>query len=126
MDAQLISLASATDTAWVLLCGFLIFFMNTGFGCIEAGFCREKNTVNILAKNFLVFGIASLTFWSVGFSLIFADGNPLFGFGGWFVSGLDNRPTTGDAYKGLYSSLNWSGIPLFAPTGLCRHCSLNC
>jgi Amt family ammonium transporter len=88
--------------------------MNTGFGCVEAGFCRKKNAVNILAKNFVVFGIASLGFWALGFGLMFGDGTALIGTSGWFVAGADNSPATGDAYAGVYSSLNWAGIPLFA------------
>ncbi len=104
----------AVDTLWVLVCAFLVFFMNTGFGCLEAGFCRSKNAVNILAKNFVVFGIASLAFWAIGFGLMFGDGTAFFGTGGWFVMGADTSPATGDAYQGIFSSLNWSGIPLFA------------
>ena len=108
------SLPVAVDTLWVLFCAFLVFFMNTGFGCIEAGFCRSKNTVNILAKNFVVFGIASLGYWAIGFGLMFADGSAYAGGGGWFVLGADNSPSTGDSYTGIFSSLNWSGVPLFA------------
>jgi Amt family ammonium transporter len=47
------------DTLWVLVAGFLVFFMNTGFAFVESGFCRAKNVVNILAKNFIVFAIAA-------------------------------------------------------------------
>jgi len=61
----------AVDTLWVLVAGMLVFFMNTGFGCVESGFCRSKNTVNILGKNFVVFGIASVAFWIVGWALMF-------------------------------------------------------
>ena len=54
----------AVDTLWVLIAGILVFFMNAGFGFVEAGFCRAKNAVNILAKNFVVFGISSIAFWA--------------------------------------------------------------
>ena len=59
----------AVDTLWTLVAGFLVFFMNAGFGCVEAGFCRAKNAVNILGKNFVVFGIASLSFWVIGWGV---------------------------------------------------------
>lgn len=104
----------AVDTLWVLVAGFLVFFMNTGFGCVEAGFCRAKNAVNILAKNFVVFGISSIAFWLVGWSLMFGDGTSWFGTSGWMLLGADNSPVTGDAYQGVYSSINWTGVPLFA------------
>ena len=41
--------------------------MNAGFGMLEAGFCRQKNAVNILAKNLIVFGIATLAYWAIGY-----------------------------------------------------------
>jgi Amt family ammonium transporter len=102
------------DTLWVLVAAFLVFFMNAGFALVESGFCRSKNTVNILAKNFIVFAIASLAFWALGFALMFGDGASLMGFKGFFLSGGDNSPALGEAYQGVYSSLNWTGIPLYA------------
>ena len=107
----------ALNTLWVLVAGFLVFFMNAGFGCLEAGFCRAKNAVNILGKNFVVFGISSLIFWAVGFSIMFSDGgdvNKYLGNQGWFLSGADNSPALDDAYKGVYGSIAWTDIPLFA------------
>jgi len=104
----------AVDTLWTLVAAFLVFFMNAGFGCVEAGFCRAKNAVNILGKNFVVFGIASLAFWIFGWAIMFGDGTSFMGTSGWFVLGADNSPHTGDAYQGVYSSINWTGIPLFA------------
>ena len=76
----------AVDTLWVLAVGFLVFFMNAGFGCVEAGFCRAKNAVNILGKNFVVFGISSLAFWILGWAIMFGDGNDWLGSTGWLVA----------------------------------------
>ena len=104
----------AVDTLWVLVAGMLVFFMNAGFGCIEAGFCRAKNTVNILGKNFVVFGISSITFWIIGWAIMFGEGNSFMGTTGWFVTGADNSPVTNDAYNGVYDSISWTGVPLFA------------
>lgn len=58
------------NSIWVLLAAFLVFFMNAGFGMLEAGFCRYKNAANILTKNLLVFSIATLAFWVLGFTLM--------------------------------------------------------
>lgn len=63
------------DTLWVMIAAFLVFFMNAGFAFLEAGFCRAKNVVNILGKNFLVFAMASLAFWAVGYGIMFGQGN---------------------------------------------------
>jgi Amt family ammonium transporter len=103
------------DTLWVLLAGALVFFMNTGFACVESGLCRAKNCVNILAKNFVVFACASLSFYVIGWGIMFADGNGFMGTQGLFMlGGTDNSPAMGDAYEGAYSSISWSGVPLLA------------
>ncbi len=88
------------DTVWVLIAAFLVFFMQAGFGMVEAGFIRAKNTCNILTKNFLDFCMASLGFFLVGYALMFGDGNGFIGFkAGWMLTGVES--TSG-------------GIPLFA------------
>ncbi len=87
------------DTVWVLLGAFLVFFMQAGFGMVEAGFIRAKNTCNILTKNFLDFCMASLGFFLVGYALMFGDGNAFCGTSGWCLGGLDETA---------------NGIPLFA------------
>jgi ammonium transporter, Amt family len=105
----------AIDTVWVLITAFLVFFMNLGFAMVESGLCRAKNTVNILAKNYIVFAVSSVAFLVAGFGIMFGDGNGFIGMSGlWFASGLDNSPLTGDAYHGVYSALNWTGVPLWA------------
>jgi len=112
---QVADLKIATDTVWVLVTAFLVFFMNLGFGMVESGLCRAKNTVNILAKNFIVFAIASIGFWIIGWGVMFGDGNGFLGLKGLlFVSGADNSPATGEAYQGIYGAISWTGVPLWA------------
>ncbi len=93
------------DTVWVLVAAFLVFWMNAGFGCVEAGFCRAKNAVNILGKNFVVFGISSLVFWAVGFGIMFGNGNALLGLSGWFVP-ADGSPATSTLSELVAADLN--------------------
>ncbi|MCS6926210.1 MAG: ammonium transporter [Candidatus Binatia bacterium] len=103
------------DTVWTLLAAMLVFFMNLGFGMVESGLCRAKNCVNILAKNFIVFGVSSLAFLILGWGLMFGDGNGFFGTQGlFFLNGADNSPASGDAYSGVYSAIAWATIPLWA------------
>jgi Amt family ammonium transporter len=103
------------NTIWVLVTAKLVFFMNLGFAMVESGFARMKNCVNILSKNFIVFAVSSLGFLILGWGLMFGDGNPLVGLKGlWFVGGLDNSPATGSAYQGVYSSISWTAVPLWA------------
>jgi ammonium transporter, Amt family len=104
-----------SDTIWTLVTAMLVFFMNLGFAMVESGFCRSKNTVNILSKNFIVFAISSVAFWLMGWGLMFGDGNGFIGTQGIFgIGGADNSPLTGDAYKGVYSAISWTTIPLLA------------
>ncbi len=103
------------DTIWVLVTAFLVFWMNAGFALVESGFCRAKNAVNILSKNFIVFAVSTLAFYVVGWGLMFGDGNGFMGMSGLFgVSGVDNSPATGDAYEGVYTAIAWTGVPLMA------------
>lgn len=76
------------NTLWVLLSGFLVFFMNAGFALVETGLCRSKNAVNILAKNFVVFGLAVIGYWSVGYAWMFGAGSSVIGAEGYFLGGL--------------------------------------
>jgi Amt family ammonium transporter len=116
MDAigHVAELKVAVDTVWVILAAVLVFMMNAGFGMLESGLCRSKNTVNIFSKNIVIFAIASLTFWLVGFGLMFGDGNPFIGMTGWMLSGADNSPATGGYYYGDFTSLSWTALPLYA------------
>jgi Amt family ammonium transporter len=94
------------NTVWTLIAGMLVFFMNMGFGTLETGLCRRKNAVNILAKNFIVFGVSSIAFWMVGFAFMFGDGNPLIGLTGFFTSLL---PFDAPKMAG-FSSLDWANV----------------
>jgi Amt family ammonium transporter len=109
------ALKIAMDTGWVLLTAFLVFFMNLGFAMVESGLCRAKNAVNILAKNFIVFAVSSIAFYVIGFGLMFGNGNGFIGLKGLVGAvGADNSPAVGEAYRGTYSALSWTGVPLWA------------
>jgi Amt family ammonium transporter len=103
------------DTLWTMIAGFLVFFMNLGFAMLEAGLQRSKNAVNILAKNFIVFAISSISFFTMGWGIMFGDGNDFLGLKGvFFVLGEDNSPAVGENYTGVYKSISWASVPLWA------------
>ncbi len=119
LTTQMGDMKVTADTLWVLITAMLVFFMNLGFACVESGFCRAKNAVNILSKNFIVFAVTSIFFWLLGFGLMFGDGTGFIGKSGlWALSGADNSPALGEAYggdyEGVYGALNWTGVPLYA------------
>jgi Amt family ammonium transporter len=64
---------------WMLIAGILVFFMQAGFTLVESGMTRSKNAVNIAMKNLLDIAVGSLTYWFVGYSLMYGDST-----NGWF------------------------------------------
>jgi ammonium transporter, Amt family len=127
LTANSSALRIGVDTMWVLIAGMLVFWMNAGFALVESGLCQQKNCVNILAKNFVVFAASALSFWVIGWGLMFGDGSsPYVGDKGlFFVGGADNSPALGSAYAAMnpfstevyagdYSAINWTPVPLWA------------
>lgn len=62
---------SYVDILWVLISASLVFLMQAGFLCLEAGSTRSKNTINVVIKNISDFGISVLCFWLFGYALMF-------------------------------------------------------
>jgi len=59
------------DVLWILLCTGLVFLMQGGFLCLETGVTRAKNNINVAIKNLTDFGISFMTFWLIGFAIMF-------------------------------------------------------
>ena len=102
-DLPELSAAFLANNLWLLVATILVIFMNAGFAMVEAGMCRQKNAVNILAKNLFVFALAVTAYWFVGYSLMYGSevipGVLSFGKGGAF--GLFFDPTvSAEAIKG--------------------------
>jgi len=86
------------NNVWMMLCIALVFIMHLGFAGVEAGFTQTKNTVNILFKNTLTPAIGLMSYFVVGFGLMFP------GFteeaAGWFgFAGFGLRDTLGVDYN---------------------------
>jgi ammonium transporter, Amt family len=78
---------SHADYLWTLIAAALVFFMQAGFALVEAGFTRAKNAINIMMKNLMDFSIGTLSFWAIGFGLMFgASSTGWFGTSGFFLS----------------------------------------
>ena len=102
-DLPELSAAFLANNLWLLVATILVIFMNAGFAMVEAGMCRQKNAVNILAKNLFVFALAVTAYWFVGYSLMYGSevipGVLSFSKGGAF--GLFFDPTvSAEAIKG--------------------------
>ena len=91
-------LAIATSTVWVILAAILVMFMQAGFAFLEAGMTRMKNVGHIAAKNVLIFALASVIYFAVGYGLAFGDGgNSFVGGSGFMPSSTEELLTVGEA-----------------------------
>ena len=66
------------NNVWMMVCTALVFFMHLGFSFLEIGLTRQKNTINILFKNFFVITVGLLLYCLGGFNLMypgFEDGD---------------------------------------------------
>ena len=63
-------LTQALNLAWVLVCGFLVMFMQVGFAMFETGFTRAKNAVNTMAMNLIIYPVGLFGFWIVGYAVM--------------------------------------------------------
>ncbi len=63
--------AFLANNLFLLISAVLVIFMNAGFAMVEAGLCRQKNAVNILAKNLIVFALAVTAYWFIGYKIMY-------------------------------------------------------
>ena len=93
VEDAIADLTAALDTAWLLLAGILVLFMQAGFGLVESGFIRSKNVTNILMKNALDLSFGAIAYWAVGFGLAYGTTEFIdirfFGGGSFFFGGED-------------------------------------
>jgi ammonium transporter, Amt family len=73
------------NMVWILICGFLVMFMQAGFALVEGGLCRAKNSAHTFAMNLMVYPLGCFAFWAYGFAL---------GWGNWY-----NAPVGGAWYS---------------------------
>jgi ammonium transporter, Amt family len=59
------------NNVWMMVCTALVFFMHLGFSFLEIGLTRQKNTINILFKNFFIITIGLLLYAIGGFNLMY-------------------------------------------------------
>ena len=59
------------NNIWMMLSAALVFIMHLGFAMVESGLTRAKNTTNILFKNTFIICCGILTYFVVGFNLMY-------------------------------------------------------
>ena len=92
------------NNIWMMICTALVFFMHLGFSFLEIGLTRQKNTINILFKNFFVITVGLLLYAIGGFNLMypgFEEGAlGIFKFAGFGIAAPDGGMTVAYADGG--------------------------
>ena len=99
------------NTGWVLLGAFLVFGMQAGFTMLEAGFCRERETVNVLVECLFDTCVCGLLHWGWGFALMFGGGNA---FMGWHLPGEPTKSLIFMQGVDVMATYGATGIPILA------------
>ena len=91
------ALAADMDKLWVLLSGFLVFFMQGGFTMLEAGMVKSTNVQNILFKNIMDVCLGAISFFLLGFCFAYGDDADSNGF-----IGINDFALSSKNYNGFF------------------------
>lgn len=108
--------AFMTNNLWLLVATVLVFIMHLGFATLESGLVRRKNVVNILFKNVMIISIGLISYYFIGFNLMYPGINEggFFGFSGLGLNLPANGLTTGYGDYTYWSDFIFQGM--FAAT----------
>ena len=105
------------NNVWMMVCAGLVFIMHLGFATLESGLTQAKNTVNILFKNTFIVCIGLVTYYVVGFNLMYpGDFNGFLGFGGFGLPMPENGNSTAYASGGYTYYTDFLFQAMFAAT----------
>lgn len=91
------------NTAWTLIAAFLVFGMQVGFTMLEAGFCRSRETVNVLMECIVDTCLCGILFYAIGFAFMFSHGNGFIGYHWFFLQGTPaTYESTGVAFLAVW------------------------
>jgi Amt family ammonium transporter len=91
------------NTAWTLIAAFLVFGMQVGFTMLEAGFCRSRETVNVLVECVVDTCLCGILFYAFGFAFMFSHGNGFIGYHWFFLQGVPaTYESTGVAFLAVW------------------------
>ena len=81
------AIVNPINTVWTLIAAFLVFGMQVGFTMLEAGFCRSRETVNVLMECIVDTCLCGILFFALGFAFMFSHGNGFIGMNWFFLQG---------------------------------------
>ena len=93
------------NNVWMMVCTGLVFIMHLGFAMLETGLARAKNTTNILFKNVFIVCAGLITYYVIGFNLMYpGEFNGFLGFAGFGLgAGFDAGAQTAGYADGGYT-----------------------
>src|SRR6266550_59034 len=110
-EVKAADIVNPVNTMWTLVAAFLVFGMQVGFTMLEAGFCRSRETVNVLVECVFDTCLCGILFYAWGYAFMFGAGNGFIGWHdpndakqSWFFLGGVTATT-------LYGA---TGVPVFA------------
>ncbi|HSY76970.1 MAG TPA: ammonium transporter [Bacteroidia bacterium] len=106
------TMMNTANTIWTLVAAFLVFGMQAGFVMLEAGFARQRETVNVLMECVFDTCLCGLLFWAIGYAFMFGQGNGLIGWGGGALAGGD--PKSWYFLQGTPLTYAGTGVPILA------------
>jgi Amt family ammonium transporter len=95
----------SVNMTWMLMCGFLVLFMQVGFAFLVTGLTRAKNAAHMMMMNIAAFAVAFLAYYVVGFAFQFGGVGALGNIGG-------TAPLTGSLGHGSAGLLGTHGFLL--------------
>jgi len=103
------------NTAWTLIAAFLVFCMQAGFTMLEAGFCRSRETVNVLVECIFDTCLCGFLYYTWGYAFMFGQGNGLIG---WHDPNDGTPSAIGPGIHNWFFLQNISATTLYAATGV--------
>ena len=102
-EVKAADVVNPVNTAWTLIAAFLVFGMQVGFTMLEAGFCRSRETVNVLMECVVDTCLCGVLFYAIGFAFMFSHGNGFIGYHWFFLQGAPaTYETTGVAFLAVW------------------------
>ncbi len=116
-EAEVTAGTFTANNVWMMVCAGLVFIMHLGFASLETGLTRSKNAVNILFKNTFIICIGLLTYFVVGFGLMYpGEFGGYLGFAGVGLPVPENGMTTAYASGGYTYYTDFLFQAMFAAT----------
>jgi ammonium transporter, Amt family len=103
VEVKAADIVNPVNTMWTLVAAFLVFGMQVGFTMLEAGFCRSRETVNVLMECIVDTCLCGILFYAIGFAFMFSHGNGFIGYHWFFLQGAPaTYESTGVAFLAFW------------------------